>query len=183
MRIGGSTTSSSRQEPSMTHKAISPLRHRMIEDMTVRQFCEKAKHDYIRHVEIFAMFLGRSPDNSHGEDLRRFQVHQTENGVKPPKMNTRSVGTALFFLDHARPPRSRPPARPASTIRGSCRASSAPKMWPACLRRRLAQASSTRPRLAWLMAPACAAAEVVDAAHQRYRQQAHADPRRAGQGQ
>ena len=32
----------------MTHKAISPLRQRMIEDMSVRKFCEKAKHDYVR---------------------------------------------------------------------------------------------------------------------------------------
>ena len=41
----------------MTHKAISPLRQRMIEDMSVRKFCEKAKHGYVRHVELFAAFL------------------------------------------------------------------------------------------------------------------------------
>jgi hypothetical protein len=29
---------------------ISPLRRRMIEDMTVRQFVEKTQADYIRHV-------------------------------------------------------------------------------------------------------------------------------------
>ena len=33
----------------MTDKPISPLRQRMIEDMTVRHFKEKVQKDYIRH--------------------------------------------------------------------------------------------------------------------------------------
>ena len=35
----------------MTEMAISPLRRRMIEDMTVRNFLEKTQQDYIRHVK------------------------------------------------------------------------------------------------------------------------------------
>jgi site-specific recombinase XerD len=46
----------------MTHKAVSRLRQRMIEDMCVRKFSEKTQSDYLRHVESFAKFLGRSPD-------------------------------------------------------------------------------------------------------------------------
>jgi hypothetical protein len=53
-------------------EAISPLRRRMIEDMSVRKFDEKTQHDYIRHVDAFAKFLGRSPDTATGEDLRRY---------------------------------------------------------------------------------------------------------------
>ncbi len=34
----------------MSDKPISPLRRRMIEDMTVRNFVEKTHNDYIRHV-------------------------------------------------------------------------------------------------------------------------------------
>jgi len=82
----------------MTHKAVSPLRQRMIEDMSVRKFCEKAKHDYVRHVELFAGFLGRSPATATGEDLRRYQVHQTENGVQPPSINSAAVALRFFFL-------------------------------------------------------------------------------------
>src|ERR1700740_269532 len=57
----------------MSEKPISPLRRRMIEDMTVRNFVEKTRNDYIRHVRTFTAFLGRSPDTATGEDLRRFQ--------------------------------------------------------------------------------------------------------------
>ena len=47
-----------------TTTPISPLRRRMIEDMTVRGFGEKTQSDYIRHVKNFSMFLGRSPDTA-----------------------------------------------------------------------------------------------------------------------
>jgi hypothetical protein len=35
----------------MNGETISPLRRRMIEDMTVRKFVEKTQRDYIRHVK------------------------------------------------------------------------------------------------------------------------------------
>ena len=44
----------------MGEKPISPLRQRMIEDMTVRNFVEKTRNDYIRHVRTFTTFLGRA---------------------------------------------------------------------------------------------------------------------------
>ena len=80
----------------MRETPISPLRRRMIEDMTVRNFVEKTQNDYIRHVRDFTAFLGRSPDGATPEDLRRFQVHQREAGVRPPTMN--STVAALRFL-------------------------------------------------------------------------------------
>ena len=38
----------------MSEKPISPLRRRMIEDMSVRNLVEKTRNDYIRHVRTFA---------------------------------------------------------------------------------------------------------------------------------
>jgi hypothetical protein len=35
----------------MSETPISPLRARMIEDMSVRKFGEKTQNDYIRHVK------------------------------------------------------------------------------------------------------------------------------------
>src|ERR1700693_697700 len=81
----------------MSEKPISPLRRRMIEDMTVRNFVEKTRNDYIRHVRTFTAFLGRSPDKAKPEDLRRFQLHQTQTGVRPPSINGSVAALRLFF--------------------------------------------------------------------------------------
>ena len=81
----------------MSEKPISPLRQRMIEDMTMRNFVEKTRNDYIRQVKTFTAFLGRSPDQAIPEDLRRFQLHQTRAGVRPPSING-SVAALRFFF-------------------------------------------------------------------------------------
>jgi site-specific recombinase XerD len=80
----------------MTDKAISPLRRRMIEDMTVRKFAPKTQASYIRSVKNFAAFLGRSPDRASPEDLRRFQLHLASNGASASSIN--ATVTALRFL-------------------------------------------------------------------------------------
>ena len=87
----------------MSEKPISPLRQRMIEDMSVRNFVEKTRNDYIRHVRTFTAFLGRSPDTATPEDLRRFQLHQTQTGVRAPSINGSVAALRFFFtvtLDH-----------------------------------------------------------------------------------
>jgi integrase/recombinase XerD len=81
----------------MSQAPISPLRRRMIEDMTVRGFGEKTQSDYIRHVKNFTLFLGRSPDRAQCEDLRLYQVHQRKQGVQPPTMNGAVAALRFFF--------------------------------------------------------------------------------------
>src|ERR1700732_1852319 len=93
----GFPTPTSGQEPSMSDKPISDLRRRMIADMTVRTFSDKTQHDYIRQVEAFARFLGRSPDTATGDDIRRFQLAQVEQGAQPPKMNTQASALRFFL--------------------------------------------------------------------------------------
>jgi integrase/recombinase XerD len=81
----------------MTDKAISPLRQRMIEDMTARHFAEKVQTDYVRYVRNFAAFLGRSPDTAAAEDLRLFQLHMTKTRVSPGIINATVVALRFFF--------------------------------------------------------------------------------------
>jgi hypothetical protein len=57
-------------------RAISPLRRRMIDDMRMRKLAEKTQSHYLRWVQRFAVFLGRSPDTATVEDLRRYQLHR-----------------------------------------------------------------------------------------------------------
>jgi site-specific recombinase XerD len=81
----------------MTDEAISPLRRRMIEDMTIRKLAPKTQESYVRTVRKFAAFLGRSPDTANLEDVRRFQLHLAENGAQAPLVN-HTVSALRFFF-------------------------------------------------------------------------------------
>ncbi len=81
----------------MIPEAVSPLRQRMIEDMTIRQFGEHTKRDYIRQVREFTAFLGRSPDGAEPEDLRRYQLHLASLGASYARMNLASTALRFFF--------------------------------------------------------------------------------------
>ena len=79
--------------------AISPLRQRLIDDMSMRRFSRQTQRNYIRDVGRFATFLRRPPDLATAEDLRRFQVEQQDAGVPVPTIN--SIVSALrFFFTH-----------------------------------------------------------------------------------
>src|SRR5258706_145524 len=78
-------------------RPVSPLRARMIEDMTVRGFNERTRGDYVRHVRAFAAFSGRSPDTATAEALRLFQLHQTQIGMEPPSINGAVSALRFFF--------------------------------------------------------------------------------------
>src|SRR6201996_8726481 len=96
-RSWGSESSCETGVIAMTDKPISPLRQRMIEDMTARHFAEKAQTDYIRYVKSFAAFLGRSPDTASAEELRLFQQHMTKTHVSPWVINATVVALRFFF--------------------------------------------------------------------------------------
>jgi integrase/recombinase XerD len=81
----------------MTDQAISPLRRRMIEDMTIRKLAPKTQQGYIRAVKDFAAFLGRSPDTASVEDVRRFQLHLAASGARTPVLNHTVAALRFFF--------------------------------------------------------------------------------------
>ena len=81
----------------MLDKPISPLRQRMIDDMTARRFKEKVQKDYVRHVRNFAAFLGRSPDTATSEDVRRFQLHLAKQQIGAPTINSAIAALRFFF--------------------------------------------------------------------------------------
>ncbi len=79
-------------------KPISPLRRRMIEDMTVRGFAPKTQIGYIRAVRNFTVFLGRAPDQASAEDLRRYQLHMRSERASATSMNA-AVSALRFFFE------------------------------------------------------------------------------------
>ena len=76
-------------------QSISPLRQRMIDDMTIRKLSPRTKSSYIRVVANFTRFLARSPDTA--EDLRRYQLHLVEQGVSSTSINANITALKLFF--------------------------------------------------------------------------------------
>ncbi len=83
----------------MTHsnKSISPLRQRMIDDMTMRKLNPKTQVGYLRAVIKFTLFFGRSPDLASPEDLRAFQLQQVEQDVSSTTINATITGLKFFF--------------------------------------------------------------------------------------
>ncbi len=81
----------------MTDRRISPLRQRMIEDMTVRGFTPSTQGGYLAAVENFTAFLGRPPDKSDAEDLRRYQLHMRSIEASATSMNSAVSALRFFF--------------------------------------------------------------------------------------
>ena len=90
----------------MTDEAISPLRRRMIEDMTIRKFAPKTQHDYIRSGQELRRIS--RPIAGHGEleDVRRYQLHLAASGAGADPESD-SLGAAVLFQGDARAPRYR----------------------------------------------------------------------------
>jgi integrase/recombinase XerD len=80
----------------MSTGAITPLRHRMIEDMNARKLCAGTQRGHIHSCKRFAAFLNRSPDTATTEDIRRFQLHLAEIGMSI--CNRNRIMTGLRFL-------------------------------------------------------------------------------------
>ena len=72
------------------------LRDRLIDDMNVRRLSLATQHNYLRDVARFANWLGRPPDEATAEDLRRYQIEQSETGLGAPAMNM-AVSALRFF--------------------------------------------------------------------------------------
>ena len=81
----------------MTDKAISPLRRRLIEDMTIRRLDPKTQQQYIRHVKRFADFVGRSAEKATAEDVRRYQVWLASIGTTAGTVNAGASALRFFF--------------------------------------------------------------------------------------
>src|SRR5438552_3580378 len=81
----------------MSTDAVTPLRHRMIEDMNARKLCAGTQRGHVHSCKRFAAFLNRSPDTATTEDIRRFQLHLAEAGVSICNRNRLMTGLRFLF--------------------------------------------------------------------------------------
>ena len=99
---------------------MSPLRRRMIEDMTVRNLSPATQRSYVSAVAKLSRYFGRSPDRLGLEDVRAFQVHLVSTGISWPALNQIVCALRFFYgvtlgeatmperIPHAREPRKLP---------------------------------------------------------------------------
>jgi integrase len=76
---------------------ISPLRRRMIEDMTVRNLSPATQQSYLNAVSKFSRYFGRSPDCLGLEDVHAFQIHLVATGISWPALNQIVCALRFFY--------------------------------------------------------------------------------------
>jgi site-specific recombinase XerD len=76
---------------------MSPLRRRMIEDMTVRNLSPATQRSYVHAVMKFSRYFGRSPDRLGLEDVRAFQVHLASKGISWASLNQIVAALRFFY--------------------------------------------------------------------------------------
>jgi len=76
---------------------ISPLRRRMIEDMTIRNLSPTTQRSYIHAVKKYAEYFERSPDRLDIEDVRAYQVHLVSKGVAWATLNQIVCALRFFY--------------------------------------------------------------------------------------
>ncbi len=77
---------------------LSPLRRRMIEDMSVRNLAPTTQQSYLHHVAKFSRYFGRSPERLGLADVNEFQVHLVSQQVSWAGLNQAVCAWRFFFV-------------------------------------------------------------------------------------
>jgi len=78
-------------------RPMTPLRRRMIEDMTIRRFKPGTQERYLRAVEHFARHFKASPDTLDYEHVRQYQLSLIERGLSPGAIRQAMSVLRFFF--------------------------------------------------------------------------------------
>jgi integrase/recombinase XerD len=76
---------------------MTPLRARMISDMTGRNLGPASQSSHLRACKRFAAWLGRSPETATPDDVKYFQQHLVESGVSICTRNQTMTGVKFLF--------------------------------------------------------------------------------------
>ena len=88
---------------------MTPLRQRMLEDMSIRNLAENTQQSYLQQVSSFARYFGCPPDTIGPEKVREYQVHLVEDCKLAPGStvvvyvpNTKSAPTRVAAASSAK---------------------------------------------------------------------------------
>ena len=77
--------------------AVSPLRRRKIDDMSLRNLSPATQRSYLHAVTKFSRYFGQSPDRLGLEDVRAFQVHLVSQAISWPALNQTVCALRFFY--------------------------------------------------------------------------------------
>jgi integrase/recombinase XerD len=109
--------------------SVSPLRQRMIEDMTARKLNPHTQRSHVYSCKRFAAWLKRSPDTATPDEVRRFQLYLIESGASICNRNRIMTGVRFLFrvtlrrhdlaaeVWHIKEPQKLPPVLSAEEIK------------------------------------------------------------------
>lgn len=75
----------------------TPLRARMIADMSARNLGPASQTSHLRACKRFASWLGRSPETASPDDVKLFQLHLIESGTSICTRNQTMTGVKFLF--------------------------------------------------------------------------------------
>jgi integrase/recombinase XerD len=77
--------------------AITPLRGRMIADMSARNLGPASQSSHLRACKRFAAWLRRTPETATPDDVKDFQQHLIESGTSICTRNQTMTGVKFLF--------------------------------------------------------------------------------------
>ncbi len=78
-------------------KSVTPLRMRMIADMSARTLGPASQMSHLRACKRFAAWLRRSPDTATPDDVKHFQLHLMDTGASICTRNQTMTGVKFLF--------------------------------------------------------------------------------------
>ena len=81
----------------MSNQPITPLRQRMIEDMTIRRLKASTQDFYQRAVARYAQHFRRSPGELDYAHVRQYQLHLAQAGCQPVHVNHMMTALRFFY--------------------------------------------------------------------------------------
>ena len=76
---------------------MTPLRQRLIEDLTIRNYSPRTIQVYVNRVAQFAQYFGQSPDGLGPAEIRAFQVFLIETKQASWTQFNQTVCALRFF--------------------------------------------------------------------------------------
>lgn len=96
LSLRGLLVQSNRQESFMSQQ-VSPLRQRMIDDMTIRNMSPLTQKAYVRAVKNFSLHFMKSPDKLTFENVREYHLHLVSRGLSTATIIPIICGIRFFY--------------------------------------------------------------------------------------